>query len=65
MAWSRFGGTIVGDIVKVDSVLTKELYLQILENCSRIPILGQHVVFQQDDDRRRASKLCNKYLQQL
>lgn len=68
MIWGCFGGTTVGDIVKIEGTLKKEGYRDILEQHA-IPsgtrILGQNFVFQQDNDPKHSSKLCKEYLKRL
>lgn len=68
MIWGCFGGTVVGDIVKIEGILKKEQYRNILENNaipSGLRLLGQTFVFQQDNDPKHTSKLCKDYLRHL
>jgi len=68
MIWGCFGGTNVGDLVKIDGILKKEQYKQILENHaipSGLRILGPNFVFQQDNDPKHTSKICKEYLRQV
>lgn len=41
LVWGCFAGTVVGDLVKIDGIMRKEQYLQILKNhaFSKIMIL--------------------------
>lgn len=68
MVWGCFAGTSVGDIAKIDGILKKEGYRDILENHaipSGIRLLGQNFIFQQDNDPKHSSKLCKDYLRHL
>lgn len=68
MIWGCFGGTSVGELVKIEGIMRKEQYRRILEESaipSGVQILGQNFVFQQDNDPKHTSKLCQQYLQQL
>jgi len=65
MVWGCFGGTKVGDLVKIDGTMDKKVYHNILVRHA-IPsgtrILGQNFVFQQDNDPKHTSALCTTYL---
>lgn len=68
MIWGCFGGTSVGDLVKIDGILRKEGYRDILER-NAIPsgtrLIGENFVFQHDNDPKHTSKICREYLEEL
>ena len=65
MFWGCFGGLSLGDIHQVQGIMKKEEYHQILVKHavpSGLRLLGNGWVFQQDNDPKHKSKLCNAYL---
>lgn len=61
MVWGCFAGNCVGDIVKIDGILKKERYKEILRNNaipSGLRIVEEKFVFQQDNDPKHTAKLC-------
>lgn len=68
MVWGCFGGNEVGDLVKIDGILNKDGYKKILQKhvlTSGNRIIGRGFIFQQDNDPKHTSKLCQNYLNQL
>jgi hypothetical protein len=53
MVWGCFGGNRVGDLIKIDGIMKKEHYLEILKNhgvSSGTRIIGRGFAFQEDND---------------
>ena len=68
MVWGCFGGNNTGDIVKIDGIMMKEVYLGILKNhCtpSGTRIVRELFIFQEDNDPKHSSKLCRNLLSEL
>ena len=67
MFWGCFGGLHVGDLFQVKGIMKKEEYHSILVRHA-IPsgkrLFGSAWVFQQDNDPKHTSKLCQNYLKQ-
>lgn len=66
MVWGCFSYTSVGDLVKIDGIMRKEHYHQILQRSaipSGIGLNGYGFIFQHDNDPKHTSKLCTNYLQ--
>jgi len=67
MVWGCFGNNSLGDLEKIEGKFIKESYKSILQRHA-IPsgrrIIGRGFVFQQDNDPKHTSKLCQNYLQQ-
>ena len=67
MFWGCFGGLYVGDLFQVKGIMKKEEYHSILVRHA-IPsgkrLFGSAWVFQQDNDPKHMSKLCQNYLKQ-
>lgn len=65
MVWGCFGNDCVGDLVKIDGIMKKEEYLEILQN-NAMPsgqrIIGRGFTFQEDNDPKHSSKLCRGFL---
>ena len=67
MVWGCFGGSAVGDLVRIHGILNKEAYKVILKNNvlrSGARLIGENFVFQQDNDPKHTSKLCSTFLKQ-
>ena len=68
MAWGCFGGNNTGDIVKIDRIMTKEVYLAILKNHA-VPSgywkIGKPFIFQENNDPSHPSNLCRNHLSEL
>lgn len=66
MVWGCFGGERSGDLIQIKGIMKKEQYHSILQRHaipSGLRILGQNFTFQQDNDPKHSSKLCQNYLQ--
>lgn len=66
MVWGCFGGSSVGDIVRIEGIMDKKKYHSILQRHaipSGIRICGKGFVFQQDNDPKHTSILCKNYLE--
>ena len=65
MVWGCFGGGQVGKLVKIDGKMTKEVYLDILNEhvmpCG-LELIGEGFVFQQDNDPKHTAKVVKEYL---
>lgn len=65
MVWGCFGGSAVGDLVRIQGILKKEGYKKILED-SAVPcgtrLIGPEFIFQQDNDPKHTSRLCENFL---
>lgn len=65
MLWGCFSYDGVGDLVKIDGIMRKEDYHRILQRSaipSGIGLNGYGFTFQQDNDPKHTSKLCQNYL---
>lgn len=66
MVWGCFGNGKTGDLKKIDGILNKEGYHQIL--CKHAVPSGKKLMdgkkffFQQDNDPKHTSKLCKNYI---
>lgn len=68
MVWGCFSLAGTGDLVKIDGIMKKEHYRDILEHHavrSGLKIIGHNFIFQQDNDPKHNSKLCRGYLEDL
>lgn len=68
MIWGWFSGISVGDLIKIDGILRKEGFREILERnaiSSGTRIIGHKFVFQHDNDPKHTVKICREYLKQL
>lgn len=66
MIWGCFSYAGVGQLVKIDGILKKEQYHNILKSHaipSGINLIGRGFIFQQDNDPKHTSKLCAGYLE--
>lgn len=61
LVWGCFAGDKVGDIVKIDGIMDKKVYHNILQRhafpCGK-RLVGRGFVFQQDNDPKHTSKFC-------
>lgn len=67
MVWGCFGNNKPGHLIKIDGKLNKEGYLKILQEnaiSSGMNLIELNFVFQQDNDPKHSSKLCQGFLQQ-
>lgn len=67
MVWGCFGYARVGKIVKIEGIMKKEQYHNILQRHavpSGTELIDCNFVFQQDNDPRNTSHYCTNYLQQ-
>lgn len=67
MVWGCFSRIGVGDLVKIDGIMKKEQYLQILKDHavpSGLRLVGKKFIFQQDNDPKHTSKICKGYMQE-
>lgn len=67
LVWGCFAGTVVGDLVKIDGIMRKDQYLQILRDHalpSGIRIVVEPFVFQQDYDPKHSARICKAYLEE-
>ncbi|XP_058810201.1 uncharacterized protein LOC131675290 [Phymastichus coffea] len=67
MVWGCFSGHGTGDLVKIDGIMRKEQYKNILVRHaipSGLRGPGRGFVFQQDNDPKHTSILCRSYLEQ-
>jgi hypothetical protein len=65
MVWGCFGGNSVGDLIKIDGIMKKEQYLEILKNhgvSSGTRIISRGFVFQEDNDPKHSSALCRDFI---
>lgn len=65
MVWGCFGGKRCGDLKKIDGILKKEGYYNILVRHaipSGLRNIGRNFVFQEDNDPKYSSNLCRNYL---
>lgn len=68
MVWGCFGGDNIGNICRIQGVMRKEQYRDILENemlSSGLRIFRGKFTFQHDNDPKHTSKLCKEYLDKL
>ncbi|KAF2903608.1 hypothetical protein ILUMI_02579 [Ignelater luminosus] len=65
MVWGSFGANKVGDLVRIEGIMRKEQYHQVLSKHA-VPcgtkLIGKGFVMQQDNDPKHTSKLCRDYL---
>lgn len=67
MVWGCFSSSGVGDLARVIGKMNKEAYKTILEEnavTSGLRLIGEGFVFQQDNDPKHTSRLCQDYLKQ-
>lgn len=66
MVWGCFSSYGTGELVRINGIMKKEQYKQILQR-NAIPsgfrLIGNGFVLQQDNDPKHSSKLCKKYLE--
>lgn len=66
MVWGCFSHAGVGQLVKIEGIMKKEQYHNILQRHaipSGINLIGRGFIFQQDNDPKHTSKLCASYLE--
>lgn len=64
--WGCFSYDGVGSLTKIDGILKKESYHQILQHHaipSGTKLIGRGFMFQHDNDPKHTSRLCRKYLE--
>ncbi|CAK9814356.1 Transposable element Tc1 transposase [Anthophora quadrimaculata] len=68
MVWGCFGNNMTGDLIKINGILRKEGYLNILRE-NAIPsghrVIGNNFTFMHDNDPKHTSAICRNYLLQL
>lgn len=65
MVWGCFGNSKPGNLVRITGKLNKEGYLKILQDSaipSGLSLIGSGFIFQQDNDPKHSSKLCQNFL---
>ena len=65
MVWDCFAGRTVGDLFKIQGTLNQHGYHSILQPhaiTSGSGLSGTIICFQQDNDPKHTSRLCNGYL---
>lgn len=65
MVWGCFSSQGTGDLIKIEGIMKKEQYKNILEQNavpSGLRLIGDGFIFQQDNDPKHSSKLCRGYL---
>lgn len=66
MVWGGFSFDGVGELVRINGIMKKEQYHNILVRSaipSGIGLIGYGFTFQQDNDPKHTSKLCRNYLE--
>lgn len=66
MVWGCFSSRGTGDLVRINGIMKKEQYKQILQRNavpSGLRLIGNGFFFQQDNDPKHSSKLCRGYLE--
>lgn len=68
LVWGSFARSGVGDLIRIEGILKKEGYLDILKQ-NAVPnglqLIGKGFTFQQDNDPKHSAKLCRGYVQDL
>ncbi|CAK9806963.1 Transposable element Tc1 transposase [Anthophora quadrimaculata] len=68
MVWGCVSMTSVGDLIRIDEKMNKEMYKRILEQHA-IPsgyrLIGRGFILQQDNDPKHSYKLCREYVEHL
>ena len=65
LVWVCFRGQGIGDLRRIKGKMDQKTYHQILIRHgvpSRLRLVGQSFVYQQDNDAKHTSKLCKNYL---
>lgn len=66
MVWGCFSYDGVGELVKINGIMQKEHYHEILQRSaipSGIALIGYGFTFQQDNDPKHTFRLCKSYLE--
>lgn len=61
LVWGCFSGQSIGDIKRIDGIMDKKMYHQILIRHgvqSGLRLVSQRFVYKQDNDPKHTSKLC-------
>ena len=68
MLWGCFAASGTGELQKINGIMRKEQYLEILQGnlkkSARSLQLGRNWIFQQDNDPKHTAKLVSKWFQQ-
>jgi transposase len=65
MVWGSISGTGLGGLVKIDGIMDKKVYHNILVRHavpSGLRLIGNNFVFQEDNDPKHSSNYCRNYL---
>ena len=63
MVWGSFPGGGVGDLVKIEGIMDKKVYHNIVHALpSGRRLIGDNFVFQEDNDPKHSSNYCRNYL---
>ena len=65
MVWGSVCGNGVGKLIKIDGIMDKNVYHNILVRHaipSGLEVIGHGFIYQQDNDPKHTSKLCTNYL---
>jgi hypothetical protein len=65
MVWGSISGTGLGGLVKIDGIMDKKVYHNILVQHavpSGLRLIGNNFVFQEDNDPKHSSNYCRNYL---
>lgn len=66
LVWGCFSLAGMGDLIKIDGIMRKENYREILENHvlpSGLRLIGNNFEFMHDNDPKHTSLLCKNYLE--
>ena len=65
MVWGSVCGNGVGKLIKIDGIMDKNVYHNILVRHaipSGLEVIGHGFIYQQDNDPKHTSTLCTNYL---
>jgi DDE superfamily endonuclease/Transposase len=67
MVWGCVGNNVTGSLVKIEGIMTQQVYKDILQNAA-LPSGGkiyssENWIFQEDNDPKHSSKLCRSFLE--